>query len=289
MTIRGNNRLQLGRFEAVSAEHGKRVKRAMMFGDSWFRYPVNRPKNYRPDLAVQLSRHFKGTLFLDEGMPGRDSSHWQVALPRIATAMEAFKFDAILLSIGGNDVVGKELPGVLKRPNDSQVRVPSRFRNPPESVMAYVRLDSFEARLERAVKNIELFMRLRRGASASAPVFLHCYDYVHPNGQPWELRVARLKILERGPWIAPAFKHVGLDSRGNAAHFATAKSITDWMLERFRARLNNYAGEHRGVTVLNTLGTLTGVDMWFDEIHPTKEGFSRLARTHWIPALTMLR
>lgn len=285
MTIRGNNRLQLRSFSEKSNEYGNRVKRALTFGDSWFRLPMNRLNNYRADVTTALARRFRGTLFLDEGLPGRDSKHWQKALPRIRDAIKTFKFDAILLSTGGNDIVGQELEWVLKPTTERGPDTHAAFGQVPAEVRRYVRLVNFQNRLDKAITDIDVVVRQRQGPSRDAPVFLHTYDYVYPNGKPWRLHFKSLNIYETGPWIAPAFKAIGLDVVNTAEHLRKAKIITDWMLYRFAERLATYASNQRDVHVVRSLGILGGPEEWNDEIHPTREGFQRIADAHWIPAL----
>ena len=56
---------------ARGVEKHPKAKRALCFGDSWFQY-VPHPT----DLNKQLARLFPNTLFLREGLAGRDSATW---------------------------------------------------------------------------------------------------------------------------------------------------------------------------------------------------------------------
>ena len=74
MDIRINN-LDLARFDAAVARYPA-ARRALCFGDSWFQYVP-----HATDLNKRLARLFKQTLFLREGVAGRDSAMWKIALP----------------------------------------------------------------------------------------------------------------------------------------------------------------------------------------------------------------
>jgi hypothetical protein len=283
MAIKGKNWLRGAEFDQASKQYGDKVRRALMFGDSWFHYPVNRASTYRPDLTVQIARQFRNTLVLDEGRAGRASSHWKIALPRIRNAISSYDFDAILLSTGGNDVVGSEMGEYLKEVEEPPAPGVHPFGPVPSEVRDHVRLDCFRRALDYAITDLDVVVRHRDAFSQRTPVLLHTYDYVFPDGRRW-----KLGPIESGPWIAPAFKIIGLDVVNVAAHFKKAKVVTDWMLEQFAARLLAYASMRNNVRVVNSLGTLSKPSDWHNELHPTKAGFQRIAIEHWVPALTGL-
>ena len=52
--------------------------RVLCFGDSWMQYSP-----HPTDLNKQLARVFRRSLFLREGLGGRDRETWHAALPRI--------------------------------------------------------------------------------------------------------------------------------------------------------------------------------------------------------------
>ena len=104
----GQNNLALPQFAKALEKHPG-AWRALCFGDSWFQY-VPHPT----DLNKQIAKLFKKTLFLKEGVAGRDSAMWKAALPRVQREIGTYRFHAILLSAGGNDVVGSELAEFVK-------------------------------------------------------------------------------------------------------------------------------------------------------------------------------
>jgi len=115
MKVRGPNNLQTMKAFATAMATNKDAKRALCFGDSWFQYPPN-----PIDLNKQLARAFRGTLFMSEGVAGRDSARWKLAMPRIQREIGVFQFDAILVSNGGNDVVGEKMREFVKTSTQPQ-------------------------------------------------------------------------------------------------------------------------------------------------------------------------
>src|SRR4051812_22690691 len=96
------------RFETAIAGHPA-WPRAMCIGDSWFQYPPD-----PIDLTHQLRAIYKKTVFWNDSQAGRESARLKRALPHIRDALGAYQFDALLVSMGGNDVVGSELAEFVK-------------------------------------------------------------------------------------------------------------------------------------------------------------------------------
>lgn len=268
MKIKGKNNLNLREFDQAIKTYPE-ARRALCFGDSWFQYPV------QPiDLNKTLARRFKGTLFLNEGVAGRASSQWKRALPRIGRAIREYQFDAILLSNGGNDVVGSELVEYLKEADQAQAAGVWRFGRIPPEVRDHVRLDRFDRALEYAITDLEEIVQCRDQGAPNSTILVHTYDYVYPSGTPW-----RLGPLEQGPWIKPAFVDVGLEDESRI------RVVTNWMLDQFSARLQAYASTKLRMRVIGSLGTLSKRTHWNDELHPSRSGFAKLSTSAWVPAL----
>ena len=83
--------------------------RALCFGDSWLQYPP-----HPTDLHKQLRRLFRHTALLNESRPGRESAEIKALMPRLRALLAEFRFDVLVVSMGGNDVVGNELAEYVK-------------------------------------------------------------------------------------------------------------------------------------------------------------------------------
>jgi len=246
------------------------AKRCLCFGDSWFQYPP------RPiDLNKQLARRFRGTLFLNEGVPGRDSAQWKIGLPRVQREISAFAFDAILLSMGGNDVVGEELREYLKTEAQPQAAGSTALGEIPPAVFRHVRLELFEHALGYAIKDFKEVVQYRDMSSRESIIYVHTYDYIFPDGRPF-----KLGPITVGPWAKPALEEVGLVDP------LQQRMVTDWLLDQFARALKAFASQNANMRVVDSRGTLTSKRQWQNEIHPTRSGFERIARECWVPALT---
>ena len=147
----------------------------------------SRQRGYVADIEKQLARRFRGTLFLNEGVAGRDSAQWKLGLPRVQREIGALRFDAILLSIGGNDVVGEELREFVKTPAQAQSVGTTNWGVIPPEVFDHVRLDIFEYALGYAIRDFREVVQYRDMYSRGTVLFAHTYDYIYPDGAPFRL------------------------------------------------------------------------------------------------------
>jgi hypothetical protein len=263
-----NNNLMLDEYvDAVRDFPG--AKRALCFGDSWFQY-VPHPT----DLNKRLARLFPKALFLREGKAGRDSATWKAALPRIRDEIESFRFDAILLSTGGNDVVGEELKEFVKTPGMPQSVGTMPWGVVPPEVRDHIRLESFEHALRFAIADLKQVVQMRDRSSPSSVIFVHTYDYIFPSGKAF-----KLGPFKRGPWVKPFLDEVGLiDSKGQ-------RVVTSWLIDQFARELQSFVSQNPNMVMIDSRGTLKTQSQWENEIHPVAKGFEKIAKDCWKPAL----
>lgn len=175
----------------------------------------------------------------------------------------SWKWDAILISGGGNDLIAAMQDGLIL---DS-----SRWSTTTTSVARYV--DA--AVLNQFCANIASYMQqviaLRdSGQNVNVPLLFHTYDYAVPRNAlaapdvgPWMYQVvcAQGKNVPEGDWIA----------------------LADFLIDKLAGVVTAVAGTN--VFVVDTRNKLTpaafgsqGVSgNWQNEIHPTPGGYSRLA------------
>ena len=265
----GRNNLTLQQFDKAIVKYPE-AKRALCFGDSWFQY-VPHPT----DLNKQISKLFKETLFLREGVAGRDSAMWKAALPRIQREIGTYQFDAILLSNGGNDIVGEELKEFVKTASQPQSPGNSPWGEIPEPVFDHIRLETFEHALRYAIKDIKEVVQCRDLYSRSSIIYVHSYDYIWPSGIGYKLGPIKMT-----PWVKPFLDRVGLTD----AH--KQRVVTSWLLDQFARELRAFVSQHPNITLVDSRGALRTKQQWENEIHPTAAGFESIARRFWKPALS---
>jgi hypothetical protein len=172
----------------------------------------------------------------------QDSNQWQnqdTGLP-----------DAILVSAGGDDLVGDQFAIYLDYGGTDGLNE-TRFQGALDSVKASY-LDLFAFR--------DIFAK-------DVPIFGHCYDYAIPNG-------AHPICVPRG-WLQPSLNFAGYDYTGGLA-------IVVKMIDKFHDMLKDLAADAANNFILvDTRNTLTRdgsqPNGWGNEIHPYYPGFTALA------------
>lgn len=264
-------------------------------GDSWFDY------RYREDIvsklesmgwAVYSSAHYGDTLesmLYDDGQLEslytnfvriHKSSELAENSPYIAgnvskclierrnQTREYIRYPkAILLSAGGNDILGKALAFLLEH-NDSSA---SEELNDQIKKGLFVRIDRMLVEYISTIRHLctEVFER----NCNSIPIFVHGYDYVKPTGE------AYFKfIIGPGPWLKSSFdekKHTNINKNATVI-----KSLVDdfntLLCERAKSLSKEDQSYKNPVFYIEFLEIV--MDNWEDEIHPNGIAAEKLAK-----------
>jgi len=187
----------------------------------------------------------------------QDDFSWQVG------AKDARRWDAILLSGGGNDLI-HALPGLIRATVSS------------DRATDYVDFDALRAleqRIRLSFARIVQFRDREGGANRDVPIFVHTYDYSSPSHAP--ARIYNL-VAVNGPWLLPRMRDVPQ---------AVQKSLSDYLLGRIAQTLLSLQATLPNFFVIDTRGTLRSVPPetthrrgdWDNEIHPSRAGYRKLA------------
>ncbi|MEZ4331835.1 MAG: SGNH/GDSL hydrolase family protein [Myxococcota bacterium] len=234
-------------------------------GDSWFDYPlydvlVSLEDDH--DFAIESVAHRGDRV---ESMAYADGQ-LDALCRRIEKVVRGGEIPrAILLSGGGNDLVGRPFELLLDHArspiaglNESVVRgvIDERI------FLAYVHMISAITRLGDALTGHRI------------PIVTHGYAYAVPDGRGF---LGGWWVLP-GPWLKPGFDAKGFhDVRQNARVVRT-------LIDRFHAMLERVAalrgfGHVRYVDLRDTLSSdATWRRSWADELHPSRSGFARVAK-----------
>lgn len=190
---------------------------------------------------------------------------------------DMFKFDAILLSAGGND---------LK--NLFADRFKARAAAMPGQPWTKAELDelanpaSYKDYFDKVIADLQKFVGFRdKGKmTAGAPILVNGYDYLQP--RPAGAAIFAGTKLGRGPWLHPVMKAAGLSDDEMRA---TADAVVDELHRQLFTLCNGnprmFLVDQRGLLRPAKAGS-TGPDAdWMDEIHPNEQGFEKLARNGW--------
>lgn len=237
----------------------------LAIGDSWFDYPVN---DYgvpwtNQDIAAQLQTIGNPPpIILPLALHGNPMtttmglSNQKQYVVNIANSGQWLSGspDAILVSGGGDDVVGDQF---------------------------LVYLDYFGGKLSTRIQGVidsieasyQALFDFRDLHAPNTPIFGHCYDYAIPNGAG---------VLFQGPWLWPSLDFAGYD-------YADGLDIVKDTIDRLYNMLSGLESTKKyNFHLVDTRGTLTRDTShplgWANEIHPYSAGFLALANK-FIPAL----
>ena len=226
-------------------------------GDSWFDYPLGGDfPGVHTDVLAQLGAvgqptprilsfaHYGYTTDQSLGMARRER------LVRALTDPRNGRFDAILMSGGGDNIVGDRLAIWL---NDA-----GTVAADPARALSETR---FQGALEEVRAGYDSLARLRDQHAPGVPIVVHAYDYAIPSGRG---------VCCVGPWLKPSLDYCGWTDEQIGA------GIVRDMLGRFGSMLEDFAASTQDVVYVQTQGTLAP-DQWANELHPTPPGFRLIA------------
>ena len=220
-------------------------------GDSWFDYPmylniIDRIDDTRRYAIKRLE--FSGDTVAN--MVGR-GERWR-GLSSLRAVVENEQPRFVLFSGGGNDIVGDEIAGGIRRYDST---------NSPEW-----HLDTAVWRdLTRYVR--AAYVRLIETIGPFAPVFAHGYDNVIPNPKP-----ARYDgIAVAGPWLYDEMVAMEIPA---AMQRRIGKAMIGWFNDML-ADLEEEYWDTGWFAHIDLRRTLSAGD-WQNEIHPTRQGFAKI-------------
>lgn len=213
--------------------------RLMSEGDSWFQHP--HPKVL--DIIDHLMNHYPVFCI---GAAG-DTVRNMFREAEYLNILKNEKPRIFLISGGGNDILGENFRTYLQDafdPGDIGIK-PERFLK-----------DEFNKELTSIG---EIYRALfRRMENEDLHFIIHGYDYVIP-----------LNDLKKG-WLGRYMIEKKITAPGDH------RSIVKWMIDRFNETISNVAKEFPKVHYLDLRNTIRA-DQWYDEIHPSSDGYQDLA------------
>jgi|GEM_PF-883459 len=237
----------------------------LAIGDSWFEYPLNGNGPWFGNTAIVAQAQL-GSMghpppqILNQALHGQATTailSWENQEKMISVLQDPDQWlneqthlpDAILVSGGGDDLVGDQLAIYIDYEGSGLNA--QRFQGVLDSVQAsYLDLFAFRDRFAKGV-----------------PIIGHCYDYAIPNG------VHPACLAEA--WLQPSLTFAGYD-------YTSGLGIISQMIDGFYQMLSKLAADHtNNFTVIDTRQTLTRdasqPNGWANEIHPYFSGFTALA------------
>lgn len=233
-------------------------------GDSWFAFPLD---NFNLlDVVTTLIPGLYLRLEDDGDEAARMFRKDGRNLDRIGEHLRTFDFNAVVISAGGNDIVGEHLQGVFD----------GKGKLTPQQAVDLVVAARF-AIVRQAYEN--LIDVVRTNGKGKVPILAHTYDYPVRIGVPAKLDLKSIGLIallvsKVGDWIGRYVQGV-LPDKSDQLDFVRL------LLDAFEAQvLAPMQQEHSDVFhYVPLLGTL-GPDpaLWHDELHPSDQGFQQLGQ-----------
>jgi hypothetical protein len=165
-------------------------------------------------------------------------------------------FDAILFSGGGDDLIGDAfrfwLRDALSDGDDPSTAMNAGTFNDIISVVGAAYQD---------------LITIRDAYDMNVPIFIHGYDFAYPDGRG---------AYCIGPWLYPSLASRGWMNSLAAAQVARGAAAVKAFMLAFNATLAALTIRPK-VILVPTQGTLQSEQEWANELHPTPEGFGKMA------------
>lgn len=254
-------------------------KKVLAEGDSWFHIGGSAKVGSARNLIDELNFNDKHTMLLNMALTGDtvrrisesfDSSNFKKML-------EEEKWDFILLSAGGNDLIDaltEDLNYIINGKNISIIQS-SKKKN---GFMSYINKDDLKIFLKFILEEYRaLFEIIRNTDNREVPIIIHTYDYPTPRNSAAKI----FGFNAKGPWLFKA-----LDAKKVPTNYWI--KISDYIFEQLADALLTLHSPNlpnvANVYVVKTHGTLLRADSvagesydWLNEIHPNAKGIQKLA------------
>ncbi len=242
-------------------------------GDSWFTIGGHNLQNPWFSNILFTLRFPRDTLLLNLAFPGDTIKHIS-AMPkdyRFKFALENQKndpWDAIVLSAGGNDLIDKAHTLVLSEPERRNITI--------NDVSDYCNSNALKHFLQNIDSHYRRLAQIR--GNQDIPIVIHTYDYPTPRNSPaYFFGVARF-----GPWL---YK-VMIDAKIPKKDWI---KLSDYLFNKLADKIlslskgqnkipNFHPIDTRNTLIRAKLGATGNSGDWFNEIHPNKNGYKKIAR-----------
>ncbi|MRD48450.1 GDSL-type esterase/lipase family protein [Caenimonas koreensis] len=251
-------------------------------GDSWFSIGALPP--WRTTNLLFGLKLAQSTTIVNCAKPGAVLTHMtdtttDTKFLQILNGPLSMKFDAILLSGGGNDMIDA-VQSTHDSPEKRLLLRASEWGQPVAGAARYISEEgwsTFEGHMEDVFTRFIAARDKAASKNRHTPVVFHTYDRPTPRDASAGFGF--------GPWLCKAFT-------------AFAIPPHDWhdvsveLFERLRVMLVRLGQQFPNMHLVDTQGTLAPAAAsdagastdWQNEIHPTRSGYKQLA-AKWVPVI----
>jgi lysophospholipase L1-like esterase len=259
-------------------------KRMLAQGDSWFSIG-HLPPWSTTSIPEQMTFSTYACI-VNCARPGEELAHMterlsQTPFLQLLNGNRAEKWDAILLSGGGNDLIDVALVAPTELPEHRLLLKRSEWTADaaPERYLSAAGWQSFENHFEAV---FDAFIHERdKSINVGVPIIFHSYDWSVPRNAGAGLGF--------GPWLYKAFTLYSIPDADRVAVAEKLQSRLRDLLQRIASRPG------QNLHLVDTLGTIARANPqdsgesgdWENEIHPNPHGYSQLA-AKWRPVVELV-
>lgn len=211
-------------------------------GDSWFLFPFL----------------VKDTLdYVMESFPCRSLAKAGAELQsyknsgKLLKEIEALKPKYVMISGGGNDVVGSEVRHILK----ANVASGQNAEN-------YLKIEVYKEKRARLMELYTYFFKEISIHQSVKQVFVHGYA-------PIKASYNDPKVIKKG-WVNKYMIEAGMNNDEDR------NKLIHYLVDNFNEDLAELASKYDRITYIDMRNEI-GPNQWYDEIHPSDEGFQKIA------------
>jgi hypothetical protein len=241
-------RTRFRRFAAQRLEGG--AKTIFAEGDSWFKYPLGHA-------VISQLEGLIHTPIANFAWPGAETrellgvNEREEIEKRLKDGPEpGKKWDVLLFSGGGDDIVGDQMVLFLTR-GAYDAQHPGAVLN-----------GRFDEVLDLVMGAYRDLIALRDTLSPNTLIVGHVYDYA------WATNKGACWV---GPWLQPSLNYAEVP-KGDDQH-----RVMIAMLDRFEVELQKIKAATSNFIIVPTHGTLQTKEEWANELHPKDPGFKEIA------------
>ncbi len=209
-------------------------------GDSWFLFPFL----VKDTLDYIMERYPLRSI----AAAGDELQNYRKSR-QLLKAIEKERPKYVLISGGGNDIIGPEIVTILKNGMPPGLQA-SKYLN-----------DFYDTKTKDIEGTYNYFFNRIHEFDFVEQVFVHGYDYVRADHDA--------KTIKKG-WVNKYLLEKGI------TELEDRTKVIRYLIDRFNDLLKEVTAKHRNATYVD-MRTLVKKEEWYDEIHPNDNGFSKVA------------
>lgn len=243
-------------------------------GDSWFAYPLYLDViDHLRRMGYAVEKFSKAGDTLENMVYGTGFNinsntavnHGPVSLGETLASVRMNRPRFVLLSAGGNDIVGKEFEQYLNHKN---------------SGLVLFKEDVFVSHVNGYMKAaIRHFLEKVWEENPDTDILMDGYDYARPNGKRYEI----LSIGVAGPWLLPGFGRKNILDRKQEQ-----EPIIKKLVDHFNSMLADLDQEFERFHYIDLRNLFPKESEWDNEIHLKSQGFKTVAKLYHEKMLSLL-